>query len=400
MSSVSVAQSAQTGTAPERTASPSPRRRDPFFDNAKFLAILLVVGGHAIEGLLDVRPAHAVYLFIYTFHMPVFIVLAGYLSRNFTFSSGKARKLITNVGVPYVILQIAYSILQWRLLGGGLHIRPLTPYWLLWFLMALFLWRLSTPVWQQLRLPVAVAAAVSLLAGMADLPNVLAVNRVLGFLPFYVLGIFLKPAHFDLLKRPLARVLAPFVLLGGLAAAFVADRHMSVVWTYRSYGNAHFHVDDLTGTLMRAGLLVASVVLAAAFLAVVPARHRWFTPLGAMTLYAYLLHGLVIRTSQFLGWYDNAWLHTPAGVATTGVAGVALALVLCLPPVRFLTRWAIEPRMDWAFTTIRRPHDPAAGRRPPPLHLTTRPADQLLAHQPAADRENQAGSDRSRSRRQ
>src|SRR5581483_5260435 len=135
----------------------------------------------------------------------------------------------------------------------------------------------------------------SLLDGLADLGNTLALNRVLGFLPFFVLGLFLRPDHFDLLKRPLARVLGATVLLGGLTVAFFADRHMATDWTFRNNGNAHFHVDDLTGTLMRVGLLLASAVLTAAFLAIVPARRRWFTSLGAATLYAYLLHGFVIR---------------------------------------------------------------------------------------------------------
>jgi fucose 4-O-acetylase-like acetyltransferase len=337
-----------------KTGTPSPPRRDPFFDNAKFLAILLVVAGHAIEGLQDVRAAHVLYLFIYLFHMPVFIVITGYLSRRFSFSSGKARKLLTNVGLPYVVFQIVYSIVEWRLNGGSLHVRLLAPYWLMWFLMALFMWRLSTPVWQQLRWPVAVAVVISLLSGLETVPA-LQMNRVLGFVPFYVLGVFLKPSHFDLLKRPLARALAVMVLLGGLALAFIVDRHVSTEWTYWSSGNAHFHIDNLTGTLMRAGLLLASTVLAAAFLAIVPGRRTWFTPLGAATLYAYLLHGLVIRFAQSMGWYETEWLHTVPGVVTAGAAAFVLAGVLCTPPVRKVTRWAIEPRVDWAFTPLRRP---------------------------------------------
>ncbi len=329
--------------------------RDPFFDNAKFLAILLVAAGHAIERLQDVPVARGLYLFVYLFHMPVFIVITGYLSRNFAFSSGKARKLITKVGVPYLVFEIAYSVVHWRLNGGDLHVSPLSPYWIMWFLMALFMWRLSTPVWQQLRWPVAVAVVISLLSGMSDLPDTLQMNRVLGFAPFYVLGLFLRPAHFDLLRRPRARVLAVAVLLGGLATAFVADRHMSSEWTYWSHANAHFHVGVLTGTLMRVALLLASAILAAAFLAVVPGRHTWFTPLGAATLYAYLLHGFVAEVAQAAGWYDAAWPHTAPGVAAFAAIGVAAVTLLCLPPVRAVTRWAVEPRLAWAFTPLRRP---------------------------------------------
>jgi len=80
--------------------------RDPFFDNAKFLAIVLVVAGHAIESLRDVPIARSVYLFVYMFHMPAFIIIAGYFSKGFPASSDKVRKLITQLLVPFVVFQV------------------------------------------------------------------------------------------------------------------------------------------------------------------------------------------------------------------------------------------------------------------------------------------------------
>src|SRR3954447_23866114 len=187
-----------TLSAPARQA-PARQARDPFFDNAKFMAIVLVVAGHSIVDLRDVRVAHAIYLFVYTFHMPVFIVITGYFSRNFTFGGGKARKLITNLGVPYVIFETAYSVYHWGVGNSRLQISLLDPYFLTWFLMALFLWRLSTPVWQQIRWPVAIAVGISLLGGMSSLPDDLEMNRTFGLVPFYVLGLMLKPEHFEML---------------------------------------------------------------------------------------------------------------------------------------------------------------------------------------------------------
>ena len=37
--------------------------------------------------------------------LALFIVLAGYFSRTFSLSSGKARKLITALAVPYIIFE-------------------------------------------------------------------------------------------------------------------------------------------------------------------------------------------------------------------------------------------------------------------------------------------------------
>jgi fucose 4-O-acetylase-like acetyltransferase len=339
------------------------RSRDPFFDNAKFLAILLVVSGHAIEGLRDVRLAHAAYLFIYSFHMPVFIVITGYFSRNFTFSGGKARKLITNLGVPYVVFEVAYSAFDWLVGGNPFRVTLLDPYFLTWFLMALFLWRLSTPVWQQIRWPLGVAVAISLLSYMGTLSTQLDMHRIFGLVPFYVLGLLLKPEHFELLKRRQARVIGALTLAGGLAMSFVIDRHMATEWLYWRSGDTKMGVDLVTGTLMRLGMLVGATVLVAAFLAVVPARHTWYTTLGTTTLYAYLLHGFGTRLMMFAGWNDLDWLNTVPGVIGVAVAAAVIGTLLCTRPVVRIMHWALEPRMTWAFTPLRNPRAKTRGAK-------------------------------------
>lgn len=351
---------ATTSTSPTGAGEPtkprsSGRTRDPFFDNAKFVAILLVVIGHVIEDLRDVEALAVLYMYIYMFHMPVFIVITGYFSRNFTFSGGKAKKLITNLAVPYVVFEIAYSTYSWAADGNDLEFTLLDPYYLTWFLMALFAWRLSTPVWQQIRWPLAVAVVISLLSGMNELPRELDMNRMLGMLPFFVLGLMLKPEHFEWLKRPAARVIGALVMIGGLATAFVVRNHMTTEWVYWRHGNDWFNVDDATGSLMRLGMLVCSSTLVAAFLALIPATERWFTRFGSLTLYTYLLHGFFTKGMEYLNWYDFAWMRTVWGIPLVILGCIALALLLMSPPVRWLTRWALEPRMAWAFTTPRRP---------------------------------------------
>ncbi|MFI6918984.1 hypothetical protein ACIBIZ_03445 [Nonomuraea spiralis] len=104
------------------------------------------------------------------------------------------------------------------------------PYYLTWFLLSLFLWRLSTPVWQQLKWPLAVAVVLSLLTGLDRLPGELAMNRTFALLPFYVLGLMLRPEHFAWLRRPHMR-LAGFCVLGlGLAVALLTHERVPTEW--------------------------------------------------------------------------------------------------------------------------------------------------------------------------
>ncbi|GAA0383490.1 acyltransferase family protein [Microbispora corallina] len=324
--------------------------RDPLLDNAKYLAILLVVSGHLIEDLRDVPAAHALYFFVYLFHMPLFIVISGYLSRNFTFSAGKARKLITGLAVPYVIFEVAYSLPRY-FLYGKLEISLLDPYYLTWFLMSLFLWRLSTPVWQQLRWPLTVAVALSLLSGTSALPDELSMNRTFGLLPFYVLGLMLRPEHLDLLRRGWARITGAVILAGGLVVAFLVHYDVPTEWIRWRHANHQIGVGDVTGTLIRLAMLAAGALLVAAFLAITPSRRTWFSGLGGATMYAYLLHGFAVKVAERF----HSSLVNPVGVAAMIVFGVVLATVLCTPPVRRLFKWAVEPDISWAFTRLRRP---------------------------------------------
>ena len=72
--------------------------RDAFFDNAKYLAILLVAIGHSWEPLKgDSRALQGLYMVVYSFHMPAFIVISGYFSRSFDMRPARLKRLLTGV---------------------------------------------------------------------------------------------------------------------------------------------------------------------------------------------------------------------------------------------------------------------------------------------------------------
>src|SRR5659263_308146 len=54
-----------------------------FWDNLKILLIILVVVGHSVDFYTATSPmTRDIYLFIYTFHMPLFIFVSGYFSKT------------------------------------------------------------------------------------------------------------------------------------------------------------------------------------------------------------------------------------------------------------------------------------------------------------------------------
>jgi len=347
----------ESGTAPRTTAAGQPapqptKKRDAFFDNAKYLAIVLVAMGHAWEPLRgDSRAAAALYITVYTFHMPAFIVISGYFSRSFDASPNRIKRLVTGVAVPYVLFEVAYTFFKrWANDDPSYPVSLLDPWYLTWFLIALFIWRLTTPLWKVVRWPLPLALAVAALASVSpDIGDDLDLQRVLQFLPFFVLGLCLKPEHFQLVRRREVRLLSVPVFAGALAVAYWAAPQMNAAWFYRRDSAQELAAPGWTGAAMTLALFGCSVILVACFFAWVPRRKMWFTALGAGTLYGYLLHGFLAKGSRFWHWYDHDWLHRPLGEITATLVAATVITVLCTPPLQRIFRFAMEPKMEWAF---------------------------------------------------
>ncbi|RZD95110.1 hypothetical protein C0Q64_21730 [Streptomyces albidoflavus] len=338
---------------PPAAAAKPAKSRDPFFDNAKYLAIVLVAMGHAWQPLTsDSRAAEALYMVVYAFHMPAFIVISGYFSRSFDMRKDRLQRLVTGVAVPYILFETAYSLFKRWADDDPTHpISLLDPWYLTWFLIALFIWRLTTPLWKIVRWPVPLALALALLASVSpDIGDDLDLQRVLQFLPFFVVGLVLKPEHFQMVRRREVRLLALPVFAAALLVGYWAAPRMSSAWFYHRDSAQEMGFAWWVGVIMTLALFGCSMVLTACFFAWVPRRHMWFTALGAGTLYGYLLHGFLAKGSRFWGWYETYdWVRTPLGmIGVTLIAG-AIVTVLCTPPVQRLFRFAMEPKMNWAF---------------------------------------------------
>ncbi|NRQ32351.1 acyltransferase family protein [Nonomuraea sp. NN258] len=293
--------------AVERTAPPDRpgRKRDSYLDNVKFLVIALVPTGHALVPTLAADSARAMYLFIYTFHMPLFVVISGYLSRSFWNSNAKTNKLVDTFVVPYVIVEVGYAALRFAL-GQKWSLTIIDPAWLNWYLLALLFWRLSAPVWKRMKHPVPVAIAIYLVAGFSQISGDFSMDRFFGLMPFFVIGLMLRPEHFDLLDRRLAKLLGVATLLGAAAVAVYLAPRAPLGPFYFKESYQDLELSWWAGLLLRGGLLVCSLAMCLAVLALVPRRETWFTDLGTRTLYCYLLHGVVVLVAK-----DQGWLAAP-----------------------------------------------------------------------------------------
>src|SRR5699024_8408040 len=84
-------------------------KRNAYFDNARLILIFLVVFGHMIQPFIE-NSSHlnTLYMWIYTFHMPAFIFIAGFFARGYG-TIGYISKLAKKLLLPYLIFHLIYT---------------------------------------------------------------------------------------------------------------------------------------------------------------------------------------------------------------------------------------------------------------------------------------------------
>lgn len=70
--------------------------------------------------------------------------------------------------MPYVVFETAYTLYtRWTDHQPDRAISLLDPLYLTWFLAALFVWRLTTPIWKHVRQPLPLALVIAMLATLS-----------------------------------------------------------------------------------------------------------------------------------------------------------------------------------------------------------------------------------------
>jgi fucose 4-O-acetylase-like acetyltransferase len=334
-------------------ASPAPaKQRDPWFDNAKMALVTLVVIGHSWTllplNLTDGGDSTAtvvdtwLYNFLYAWHIPAFVIVTGYLSRSFEYTRARMSSLVTTVAVPYILFEGIYA--AFRHYVGGVDFERLwaNPHWPMWYLAAMFFWRLMTPIFKRLPFKVVIAVAISLLAGLYS-NDIFDNARIFGLLPFFVLGLKMHEGHWNLLRTRRARWYGIAVLLIMFVLARFSMSWFETEWLYYRSRYDALDPDNLRAMVIRMSLLLAGLVGSFAFFAVVPRLKTWFSTLGAATLVVYLFHGFFVLGAEFADYKTFAENYWPLSLVLTTVCAVGIAVFLAWQPVSSRLNVAVDP---------------------------------------------------------
>lgn len=268
--------------------------RNNRMDNIKFFLIFCVVFGHMLE-LVDTGVWYKV---IYSFHMPAFIFVSGY------FAQFNRKKIISVLVYPYILFQCLYLLFDAVLIKQNLALLKIqftTPYWLLWYLVAMIFYYTVIPyiVNGNFRILFGAAVFLSLIAGMdASIGYYLSLSRFFTFLPYFILGVGWKSLRADQLRKSSVFKIVNVLLV--LITCYVLGRYhfISNLMLYGSLSYARGHYNFI----IKGILLLCGINWIFFFMWIIPSKSiPLITSVGKNTLIIFLLHGFIVKSLEHIG---------------------------------------------------------------------------------------------------
>ncbi|SET75662.1 Fucose 4-O-acetylase [Oceanobacillus limi] len=314
--------------------------RNAYFDNAKLLLIFLVVFGHVIQPItIDSTGVNTLYKWIYTFHMPAFIFLAGFFAKG-SGDKNYLLKLAKKLLLPYVIFQFIYSS-YYIYIGDSVRLTDLFhPHWSLWFLFSLFSWHILL-YWFK-RIPAVYSISITVLIGLIvgyfpEIGHQFSLSRTFVFFPFFLLGYLVTTDHVMRLKQKSFRITSIIVMtIVALAIYYAPEFNSGWLLASKSYGDLGM---PEYGGAARLLVYITATLMAMSVLAWVPNKQYKFTKLGTRTLYVYLLHGIFIQYFR-----QNDVFYVDGVIDLFGLAVISAGIVLLLSsrPILSISQPIIE----------------------------------------------------------
>ena len=319
---------------------PSIKDRDYFFDNARAILIFLVVFGHLLQPYTsEDKNLSALYLVIYSFHMPTFLFISGYFAKNLDkpyYLENIAKKLL----LPYFIFFAFYSV-YYFLTGksDSLQLDPFNPVFALWFLLTLFFFHVVLVIVRRYNpwIVLTISIVFSVFAGYsANIDEYMSISRTIVFFPIFYLGhLFTKNQSMVLRSKkwvPISILVFILYFVGYYLHPINSD------WLLGStpYTSLEQNAEDVYSPLKRLLLYVVILVSMFAFLNLTSQKLRFYTYIGSRTMYVYLLHCLIIGIIRGFELYP---FKSPISVFTYLFLFITSGIIVYILSNRWICKW-------------------------------------------------------------
>ncbi|MCU5746028.1 acyltransferase family protein [Staphylococcus sp. SQ8-PEA] len=272
--------------------------RDYYFDNARAILIFFVVFGHLLQPYTSSSPIlSALYLTIYSFHMPGFLFISGYFAKKIG-EQGYLEKVSKKLLIPYFIF-FAFFSLYYYFTGQTDEVTfdPFNPVFALWFLLTLFLFHVILVIVKDYKpyivLPVAIV--FSLFAGFSsNINEYLSFSRTIIFFPVFYIGYLFTQRHTTILRDKRWLPISIAIIISFFVIYYIHPINSDWLLGSSPYTSLEDGKQGVYSPLKRLILYFIILIMMFSVLNLVPQGRHWYTYIGRRTLQVYLLHGLVI----------------------------------------------------------------------------------------------------------
>lgn len=308
------------------------RNRDYLFDNIKAILIFFVVLGHFIEiGLYKNELYKGIWYAIYSFHMPLFIFIVGYFYKN---SKDISLKAVKNYLIPYIIFDILIYIFRLIVLEEEISFKLLNPQYAMWFMLAIFWYKLSYNGISKIRGIFIISILLSIFIGLdTSFTNVMAISRTVIFFPFFIAGNRFKKDYLIKQDNNIFRVVFIISMLALLIAIATICIKFNVPMDLlrASVPYKNLDINLYKAIIFRIIILLVGFSLIYLILNVAPRKKHIFTCIGQNTVVVYLVHIFFILYCMKNNLLDGTKNKT---FIISVILTIFIVIILSLPIVR------------------------------------------------------------------
>lgn len=278
-----------------------------FWDNLKVLLIILVVVGHSVDFYTPTsQMMKDIYLFIYTFHMPLFIFVSGYFSK--TMIDGKQFRIakVISYFLLYLLLKLCFFVLSRYIFGDiNTQFRFFVEGGPPWYLFAMGVWLCISYVIHNIKPVIVISFSITIgvLVGYYKIVTVVdlfSLTRILVFFPFFISGYYFNGK--DLIKILKCVWLKWFSLITITIVFVVIFVYGRDIYTLRGFftgRNSYIALGEpVFGGIYRFLFYGLSTILSLAIMYITPNGRIFITKFGNRTLQVYFIHYLVLMIYQ------------------------------------------------------------------------------------------------------
>ncbi|MBQ6830302.1 MAG: acyltransferase family protein [Clostridia bacterium] len=303
-------------------------RRVALWDNVRFFLITTVVVGHfADEFTAQSDVCKSLFLFIYAFHMPLFIWISGHLHKN----TRIREKCLFYISAGF-LLKILLTVFRW-IIGYSLSFSLLADGSLPWFFFALAAYTLIAYAlrdknkWFILILSVLIACFCGFDTTVSDW---LYLSRVVIFFPFYWLGTMIDSELVLRAKRKKWVIVCSVAVM--LIWAAVCAFSLNDVYVLRHLFTGRNPFSDNVrafGPFARLLAYAVSGLTSFALVMITPARNvKWLTKMGSRSIDVYVWHWPVFLIAYGFFHINDLFSLGMLGKASYFLVAVFLSILL------------------------------------------------------------------------